>query len=97
MTVSDLSRAGARLLPLLLTLSWPAQALAQTQSLASQERAVTGGDLMLAAYVIFWLLIFGFLAYVLRAQRALSRDMDALQARVARELDAPLAQERERA
>ena len=51
-------------------------------SIASQERTVTGGTLMLLSYLALWILIFGFVAKVLLAQRSLERDLAGLERRM---------------
>lgn len=64
----------------------PTLALAQ-ESAAAQETTVAGGDLMLASYIGLWVLIFAFVALVLRSQRALQSDVDHLERRLDQLLD----------
>ena len=56
-------------------------ALAQN-SVASQETTVTGGTLMLVAYIVLWVLISGTIFAILKHQRALTQEMDALRQRM---------------
>jgi hypothetical protein len=56
--------------------------LAQASSLAEQETSVPGGNLMLIAYIGLWALILGFVIVLLRAQRAVERDLDDLERRL---------------
>ncbi len=59
-----------------------AQEAGGTLSLAAREASVPGGTLLLAAYLALWLLVFGYLAMIMRRQRALSRDLAALERRM---------------
>ncbi len=59
-----------------------AQAATETLSLAARESSVPGGLLMLIAYLALWLLVFGYLAMIMRRQSALSRDLAALERRM---------------
>ncbi|MBA2661920.1 MAG: hypothetical protein H0U74_06465 [Bradymonadaceae bacterium] len=49
---------------------------------AAREVNVAGGTLMIAAYIALWLLVFGYLAMIMRRQRTLSRDLVALERRM---------------
>lgn len=51
-------------------------------SLASQERTLPGGTLALAAYIVLWVLVFGFIFVVMRRQRALNRELESLEQRM---------------
>lgn len=59
-----------------------AQAASETLSQAARETSVPGGLLMLVAYLALWLMIFGYLAMIMRRQSALSRDLTALERRM---------------
>ena len=70
----------------LLTLLLPAIAMAEEASIASRETDITGGDLALIAYIILWVLIAGFFFFILSRQRKAERDLQDMEARVARAL-----------
>lgn len=52
------------------------------ESLASQEKTVPGGTLMLVAYLVFVAMMLGYLALLSFRQRRLSRDIDGLEKRL---------------
>lgn len=51
-------------------------------SLAAREATVPGGTLLIIAYVALWLLVFGYMAMIMRRQHALSRDLQNLERRM---------------
>lgn len=51
-------------------------------SLASQETTVPGGVLLITAYIVLWLLLFGYLAFIMRRQQTLSKDLESLEKRI---------------
>ncbi|MFU8805365.1 MAG: CcmD family protein [Bradymonadaceae bacterium] len=53
-----------------------------TPTLASQEASVPGGVLLMTAYMILWLLFFGYLIFLMRRQKALTRDLENLERRM---------------
>lgn len=79
--MSRLSKHSIYSLITALTLTSPSWAFAQ-ENLAAQEKTVAGGDLMLISYLALWLLIFGFVFTVFRAQRGLQADLEQLQRRI---------------
>ena len=68
----------------------PAQAkpaAAARTSAAAQERSIPGGTLVVAAYAVLWLLIFGFVFVIMRRQRALDIELEGLEQRMDEVLD----------
>lgn len=51
-------------------------------SLAAQETTVPGGVLLIAAYIALWLLFFAYLAFIMRRQQALNKDLENLERRM---------------
>ena len=75
----------ARILaPSLLILTLPTLAMAQTESAAAQETSIHGGVLVLASYIVLWVLVFAFVFYVLRTQRRVHDELDGLERRIER-------------
>ncbi len=59
-----------------------AKATTEALSLAAQETSVPGGTLMLIAYLALWLMVFAYIAMIMRRQSALNRDLAALERRM---------------
>jgi hypothetical protein len=57
-------------------------AFAQTSSAAGQETTIPGGTLAIAAYVVLWVLVFGFVYLTMSRQRKLDRDLAELEQRM---------------
>lgn len=91
------TRARHLWLLLLLALAAPAPALAQTNtagqtaaqttpaqttSVAERERTVPGGVLLIASYMVLWLLLFGFMALVWTRQRQAQQELQDLERRM---------------
>jgi CcmD family protein len=51
-------------------------------SVASQERTLPGGVLASATYILLWVCIFGFVFAILRRQRRLDAEIEALERRM---------------
>jgi len=64
-----------------LVLLLPSLALAQN-SAAAKETTIHGGVLVIVAYIVLWVLIFGFMATVLRKQASVISDLAEVEARV---------------
>ncbi len=62
--------------------SHPGVVWAQQESAAAQETSIHGGTLVLAAYICLWVLIFGFVFFVMRRQRAVQDDLEGLERRL---------------
>lgn len=60
---------------------------AHAQSIASQEKTITGGTITIVAYIALWLLIFGTVFAILRNQRSLQDDLNDLRKRMDDVLD----------
>lgn len=54
---------------------------AQT-SAAGKETTIPGGNLAVAAYIVLWVLIFGFVFLTMRRQRKLDREIRELEQRM---------------
>lgn len=54
---------------------------AQT-SLASQDTSVPGGTLLMICYIILWVMIGGYVFFVMRRQKALAEDLERLEGRL---------------
>ena len=63
-----------------LVLLLPSLALAQN-SAAAKETTIHGGVLVIVAYIVLWVLIFGFMATVLRKQASVISDLAEAEAR----------------
>lgn len=59
----------------------PGMALAQG-SVAAQEVTIPGGALVLVAYMTLWVLFGGYLSLILRKQKQVQRDIEALERRI---------------
>lgn len=77
-----LSGVGLVGISLLSAVALAQEPAADALSAAARETSVSGGTLMLVAYMALWLMIFGYLAMIMRRQRALSRDLTALERRM---------------
>lgn len=68
----------------LVNLAWTAAAFAQegVESLAGKETTIPGGTLALVAYIVLWVLIFGFVIMTMRRQRAIDGDLAELERRM---------------
>jgi len=57
-------------------------ASAQEVSLASQDASVPGGALLLICYMVLWVMIGGYVFFVMRRQKALADDLERLESRL---------------
>jgi CcmD family protein len=65
----------------LTTFAGVSMVFAQT-SAAAKETTIPGGTLAIAAYVVLWVLIFGFVFLTMRRQQRLDRDLSELERRM---------------
>lgn len=63
-------------------LSWSTLAAAGDGSVAQQEATIPGGTLVIVGYVILWVMLGGYLLFVMWRQRRLQDDIDALEERI---------------
>lgn len=68
----------------LINLAWAGAAFAQegVESLAGKETSIPGGTLALVAYIVLWVLIFGFIIITMRRQRAIDGELAELERRM---------------
>lgn len=52
------------------------------KSLASQDTSVPGGALLLICYMVLWVMIGGYVFFVMRRQKALADDLERLEGRL---------------
>lgn len=62
-------------------LLWSTTASAQA-SVAAQETTIHGGTLVMATYIVLWLLFGGYLFAIMRRQRTLQREIEHLDGRL---------------
>ncbi|WP_199589689.1 CcmD family protein [Lujinxingia litoralis] len=53
-----------------------------TPSLASQDTSVPGGTLLMICYIVLWVMIGGYIFFVMRRQKALEKDLGRLEGRL---------------
>ncbi|WP_230470397.1 CcmD family protein [Lujinxingia vulgaris] len=51
-------------------------------SLASQDTSVPGGTLLMICYIVLWVMIGGYVFFVMRRQKALAEDLERLESRL---------------
>lgn len=68
-------------------ISAPASVLAQSAE-AAQETQIHGGWLVIAAYMVLWVMLLGYVAYLAWQQNRLDDELDELEQRIDRALGA---------
>lgn len=82
-----LSKLPASLVTSLVLCLLPSIALAQN-SAAAKETTIHGGVLVIISYIALWVLIFGFVAFVLRKQASVIADLAEVEGRLDKYFDA---------
>ena len=75
-----MTKAMVALTAIVVSLSWSSVAMAQSG--AAAETTIHGGTLVIAAYLILWVMFGGILLLVLRRQKVLQRELDGLESRI---------------